>query len=112
MLRLVGAAHGAAVDVPDVRQNVDNGRRGGAKETRVIRLGRRPWWLEVVFEPRDCWVGVLWMRMPCSYGTAYGQVTHEWHVYLCLVPCLPVHLVIAGTRPCGAERTKEDKARG
>jgi hypothetical protein len=45
------------------------------------------WRLHVVFEPRDCWVGIYWDRWR-------GTFSHGWDVYLCIVPCLPIHLFL------------------
>ena len=35
--------------------------------------------IRVLWEPRDCWVGVFWRRSKL-----------RWQVYVCLVPCLPI----------------------
>lgn len=39
------------------------------------------------FEPRDLWVGVYWTWR----GTPWGDLFHLW---VCVVPTLPLHLVI------------------
>jgi hypothetical protein len=36
---------------------------------------------QVKFEPRDLWVGLYWDRS-----------TFHWHIYLCLLPLLPLHI--------------------
>jgi hypothetical protein len=43
--------------------------------------------LELIFEPRDLWLGVYWT-------TTDGALTGErWAmVYVCIVPCLPLRL--------------------
>lgn len=41
------------------------------------------------FEPRDIWVGLFWRvnhEMPSPYCTL--------HLYLCLVPLIPLHVTI------------------
>ena len=36
------------------------------------------------FEPRDLWIGLFWRRTEVSF-----------HLYVCLVPFLPLHVTIA-----------------
>jgi hypothetical protein len=60
----------------------------------VLRLSVRNW-ITLRFEPRDLWVGVFWDVRPASYGTAVGHVSADLHVYVCLVPCFPVHFIRA-----------------
>jgi hypothetical protein len=38
------------------------------------------------WEPRDLWVGMFWHCTPVA-----------WHVYLCLVPMVPLHILLAHT---------------
>lgn len=42
---------------------------------------RQRWHIEIKWEPRDLWVGVYWTRATLSF-----------HVYVCLLPCVPIHL--------------------
>lgn len=37
--------------------------------------------LELIFEPRDLWLGVYW-------NTSYWY----WEVYICIIPTLPIHI--------------------
>lgn len=39
------------------------------------------WNAQVLWEPRDLWIGVHWNRS--------GNC---WDLYFCLVPCLPFHI--------------------
>jgi hypothetical protein len=50
---------------------------GGERMQRQRQL-----WVEVMWEIRDCWVGVYWTWE----GTAL-------HIYVCLIPCVPVHVI-------------------
>ncbi len=43
-------------------------------------------WLSLEFKPQDLWIGAYWHR------PAKGLL----HVWVCLLPCLPVHLTIVG----------------
>ena len=42
------------------------------------------WLVEVSFEPRDCWFGLYWKR---------GRVPTDLHLYICLIPTLPIHIL-------------------
>jgi hypothetical protein len=45
------------------------------------------------FKPADLWVGVFWKKsnavVPSTYGGAWMKRLDVW---LCLLPCLPLHL--------------------
>jgi hypothetical protein len=56
-------------------------------------------------EPRDLWVGVFWRfdrykatitGWDCHHGAISGE---PWnlHLYVCLVPCLPLHVYLLRT---------------
>lgn len=51
----------------------------------------------VELEPRDLWVGVFWDRRQRWRTLPYGRVQRQStvHLYLCLLPCLPLHLAWA-----------------
>lgn len=38
---------------------------------------------QLQFEPRDLWVGVFWRKTDIAV-----------HVYLCLIPCIPLHITV------------------
>lgn len=73
--------------------------RDGVVQRRWVRTllswSRGRWRVALLFEPRDLWWGLHW-RM------ARG-VWHEYlHVYLCVLPCLPLFVVIP-LRPLPAD---------
>jgi hypothetical protein len=72
----------------------------------MLRLGRQTW-IALECHPADCWVGASWERRHTRYRTGTGVVTTEWHVWVCLVPCFPLHVIqTRGLRrvPAGDER--------
>ena len=58
----------------------------------MIRLGKGAW-IALEFKLADLWIGVFWDVRRCDYGSILGHVTKELHVWVCLVPCLPIHLI-------------------
>lgn len=60
----------------------------------MFRLCRhRPLWAEVCFVPSDVWVGIYWTWKRTYYYADSALITAELHLYLCLVPCVPLHVV-------------------
>jgi hypothetical protein len=56
------------------------------------RPASRPdrWWVVTVrllFEPCDLWVGIYWRRL-----RLYQPPRHQWDIYVCLIPTLPVRV--------------------
>ncbi len=45
--------------------------------------------LELLFEPRDLWIGMYWKRRK-----SWGFANASWEFYICIVPTLPIHLEI------------------
>jgi len=47
------------------------------------------------FKIRDMWIGIYW-----TYGTivlVYERKSYvQYDIWLCLVPCFPIHLIING----------------
>jgi hypothetical protein len=58
----------------------------------MLRLGRKTW-IAVECHPAECWVGASWERRHTRYRTGTVLVTAEWHVWVCLVPCFPLHIM-------------------
>jgi hypothetical protein len=54
----------------------------------MFRIGRL--YVELEFIPQDFWVGMFWRRIMCS--TDEGPQPLATDIWLCLVPCLPIHL--------------------
>lgn len=52
----------------------------------------REWQLNLQFEPRDLWVGVFWRVHRI-------ERLRFLHVYLCVVPTLPLHLAVMRLQP-------------
>jgi hypothetical protein len=77
----------------------------------MLRLARNTW-ITLECHPADCWVGAFWERRQTRYRTGQGMVTAELHVWVCLVPCFPLHVIhTTGLRrwPAGDElRRSED----
>jgi hypothetical protein len=50
--------------------------------------------IRLEFKPQDCWVGAFWRKETLweygSYGDGYA--VNEYHIWLCLLPCLPIHI--------------------
>jgi hypothetical protein len=65
----------------------------------MLRLGPRPWWIQVECNIHDAWLGVYWCWKAACYATAYGLVMQELHLYICVLPCVPVHLVFGRHAP-------------
>jgi hypothetical protein len=50
--------------------------------------------LKLLFEPRDLWLGVYWNRKVLLGAELPPRV--DLHVYICLVPMFPIHIVFKG----------------
>jgi hypothetical protein len=60
----------------------------------MLRL-RGDRWITLKFKLADLWVGAFWDRRKTQYGTARGIVIEEFHLWVCLMPCFPIHYVAA-----------------
>lgn len=52
--------------------------------TRPKRLWWLCWYVEILWEPRDLWLGVYWNR-PQNHE-------RDLELYICLLPCLPIRV--------------------
>jgi hypothetical protein len=74
----------------------------------MLRLVRDTW-ITLECQPTDCWVGASWERRRTQYRPGKGMVTAELHVWVCLVPCFPLHFIhTTGLRlvPAGDELSR------
>lgn len=63
------------------RETVDG---GGLVVYRLLRIvDNRRVKAQIQFEPRDLWVGVFWRH-----------TQHCLHLYVCIIPLLPLHVTI------------------
>lgn len=51
-------------------------------------------WIRLDFKPQDFWIGAYWTFKKADYGCFLGRCVMEWHLYVCLLPCLPIHFSI------------------
>lgn len=54
--------------------------------------------VRILWEPRDLWIGVYWDR-PRPLDMGYGFMLRCLHIYVCLVPCLPVKITLTRVKP-------------
>lgn len=57
--------------------------------------------VRLLFEPRDCWVGVYWRK-----SAGWNGPLKHWKVdlFLCLLPCLPLVFTWYRPRYSGSDR--------
>lgn len=48
--------------------------------------------VRIEFEPRDVWIGLFWCKK--RVHVAGFKMREDLHLYLCLIPCFPIHIVI------------------
>lgn len=68
----------------------------------LCRIDRPTWiaWLKLEAKLCDFWIGAFWHTKKADYSTRLGDCSSELHIYVCLLPCLPLHLIIPShTKP-------------
>ncbi len=58
----------------------------------MIRVNNRTW-LAVEFKIEDCWIGIFWRFKEVGYGSILGSVTEDLNIWICLIPCFPIHII-------------------
>lgn len=48
--------------------------------------------IRLEWEPRDLWVGAFWNLVPGKRNPITNRLETESHVYICLIPTLPIHV--------------------
>lgn len=95
--RLTGEA------VRKFREAIEETYRGPVTQQWLMKPDLEKWFarwhyrlaLNVRFEPRDLWVGAYWQVDPITeYGTNVAVQEEWWHLYLCIVPLLPIHFTL------------------
>lgn len=71
-----------------------------SRRTGVSRRKRRDLNVRLFFEGRDIWVGVFWKVT----DTRASDLSDGWewrtlHVYICVLPCLPLLVTYSWLRP-------------
>lgn len=47
------------------------------------------------FDPSYLWIGVMWQYQPSAHGAGYLN-RPRFDLWLCLLPCLPIHVAWLG----------------
>lgn len=58
----------------------------------AFRLGDKTW-LHIEFKLADLWIGAFWRTQEVNYGSIVGNVMEDLHVWICVVPCFPIHII-------------------
>lgn len=58
----------------------------------MLRL-RGDRWIAIEFKLTAIWIGVGWHYKTANYWTLRGHCIEELHLWICLLPCLPLHFV-------------------
>ena len=65
------------------------------RQKRIHQLGERPFWISCRLSLSGFWIGVYWRRLPAHYPCPSGHVRQEVHLYVCPLPCFPIHVIWA-----------------
>ena len=52
-------------------------------------------WLAIEFKLQDFWIGVFWDYKKADYSVAGFHCTQDFHLWICLIPCFPIHYIKA-----------------
>ena len=58
----------------------------------MLRLNNKTW-ISLEFKLEDLWIGVFWKSINADYGSILGIVTEDLHIWICIIPCLPIHII-------------------
>ena len=57
-----------------------------------MNIGKAPLWIECIINLHNCWIGAFWEKKSVGQLTPWGYIRTEYNVYICLIPCVQVHL--------------------
>lgn len=75
-----------------------------------MRLGTRPLWVFPLTHPYDLRLGLRWERTKANYWTMHGLVVQDLHIYVCVLPCIGLHLIVGRIERDTESDTKRDTA--
>ena len=60
----------------------------------MLKIGKAKW-LALEFKLEDMWIGAFWTHKKVNYFSIELQanITKEFHLWVCILPCLPIHFV-------------------
>ena len=58
----------------------------------LFGIERFAWDLSLEFKPADLWVGIFW-----KWSGTWRKPKDRLDLWICLVPCLPIHLRLGGS---------------
>lgn len=53
--------------------------------------------VQLEWKPQDLWIGIFWRRDP--YAVEQPLAFRRYDIWLCLLPCLPLHFTWYRERP-------------
>lgn len=58
----------------------------------MMRLTSKSW-IGIGFKLQDFWVGAFWAVKPANYYSIHGHIRQDLHVWICIIPCFPIHYI-------------------